>query len=677
MNNHDGLLKKYFAQAKEQTSLLSTDEARAMILQAGQTREQKVKNPGTRGVLLTFAIGAAVMATFLTLSHFDDSATPVSVRQIAANKTTAVKGNRAGENQTLAQRTFPTAQKPMTQNRREGVAVLSAATKTDNEPIASAIHIVEPTEISSTFVATTTDHEQQLSSFTLADEITGAIKDISQIAPSSLQHDIDLPNQQNLGYAVARTNLTPLPEVAMVSGKIVITPLAGLNTPYYDDYNPMITADGRTLYFISNREHGFGGHDFWVTHKENREDLYFPEPQNLGSGINTSRDEGSASISADGQTMYFTGCHRPDGLGECDLYEARLEKEGWVEVRNLAEVNSRYWEAQPTVSADGRALYFVSNRPGVVGGHEDADIYVSYKKADGTWSTPANLGSPINTKKREDSPFIAPGGDALYFSSAGHKGMGGLDFYVSHKEGNDSWGKPENLGSAFNTPNDERFITLPAAEDVIYFASSDGQGGLNLFMARRESSSSSIVLNGTISQGESDKLIGAHLLFVDGETGEVLAGTRTNDKTEEFSLVIGESSRDRTVYVYGMTDSLGEFRARLELPSTNSYREYHCEFVLGNSQVASSQVGGEWIPELRVSTGTAPDQFVITPSNESSGELTVLDAWGHRLVEKFIRAGTAETIDLSNAPNGLYLARLGQKMAVVSIDRNGSRATQD
>lgn len=673
MNNHEGSLKKYFVQAREQSSLLSADEARTIILQAGHPQKTKVQGTGSRGVLVTFVIAAAVIATFIALPHSNNDAVTPDAQAVAS--TTGIAGN--GHTEALA---TPATQQAGQERGKEGInrsAFTEKQTAQRGESIAAIIEQKATTSALNMLPAFAWENSDvDLPSFSIA-ELAHNVAEVSDNL-AELQTSIEpvaLPDQKSLGYTVARTNLSPLPEVKMVPGKIVISPLMGLNTPYYDDYNPMITADGRTLYFISNREHGLGGHDFWVAHKKNREDLPFSEPQNLGSGINTSRDEGSASISADGQTMYFTGCHRPDGLGECDIYEARLEEEGWIEVRNLYEINSRYWEAQPTISADGRALYFVSNRPGVMGDHEDADIYVSYKTADGTWSKPENVGSPINTKKREDSPFIAPGGDALYFSSAGHKGMGGLDFYVAHKGENGEWKNPENLGPAFNTPNDERFITLPAAEDVIYFASADGKGGLDLFMARREASSSSIVLNGNIVDAESGKNLNAHLLFVDGETGAVLAGTRTNDKTEEFSLVIGENSRDRVVYVYGITDSLGEFRARLELPSANSYREYRCNFVLGSTQAATSYVGGEWTPELPITTGASQDQIILNPSKEEWGELAVLDAWGHQLVEKFIKSDTPEQIDLSKAPDGIYLIRLGQQMAVIPIDRRASGST--
>lgn len=689
MNNHDGLLRKYFLQAKEQPSLLSSDEARSILLQSGKAQERGTKGPGARGVIVTLAIGAAVMVAFLSLPRSGDS-------NDRHPGTFAEAGNAASVVEPDG-RDFAGMGEPRTESTQSSTGAhpkSRLATATGTAPISSAsasagsMHsadgsIVEPNRLTepglsnSSFTASFIDSKvAPHSSLSHGDAAVNADDPTESPEATSVNEGIAVQGRPALGYTIARTELAPLPEIHMTPGSVEITRLASLNTPFYDDYNPMVTADGRTLYFISNREHGLGGHDFWVARKKSREDVHFSEPQNLGSGINTSRDEGSASISADGQTMYFTGCHRPDGLGECDIYEARLQEEGWMEVRNLREINTRYWEAQPTVSADGRALYFISNRPGVFGGHKDADIYVSHKLADGTWSKPENLGRTINTPEREDSPFIAPGGDALYFSSAGHKGMGGLDFFVTHKGPDGAWEKPENLGTSFNTPNDERFITLPAAEDVIYFASSDGKGGLDLYMARRSASSASIVVNGSVIEEATGRNLSTRLLFVDGESGEVLAGTRTSDDTEEFSLVIGEGSMDREIHVYGLTDSLGEFRARISLPSTDSYREYRCDFILDSHGSESGTVSNEWSPELHVTAGSSPDQLTVEAPVEESGELAILDAWGHRLIQKHVRSGSSERIDMSTAPDGLYLIRLGRNVAVIPIDRSKSPGRQ-
>lgn len=660
MSDHEDMLRKYFVQTQEQPSLLSRDEAREILLKAGSGSPTNRTRTGTRSIYATAAISAAVIAVFLMFSSSkEEAAIAVDEGSIATLAQTAPPAHsterNVGEEEITG--TQNTGSPNLLLSHRDEVQ--AGTTRVSTRPVthaASSQGIMLP----ATTIRGLVDQVEQSSMFRFAANFA----------------EMPLPQETSqLDYIVAGTSLTPLAESHLLPQKVVISKLQTLSVSQYDDYNPMISPDGRTLYFISTREHGFGGHDFWIATKEHRDDPEFSQPRNLGSGINTPGDEGAGSISGDGQVMYFTGCDRPDGLGDCDIYEAQLGEEGWVQVRNVREINSKYWDVQPTVSADGRAIYFISNRPGAMGSHDDADIYVSHKKADGTWSIPENLGSPINTSKREDSPFIAPGGNALYFSSAGHKGMGKLDFFVSYKEPDGRWGTPENLGPAFNSPNDERFITLPAAEDIVYFASSDGKKGLDLFMGRRDARSSSVVINGKVLQQETGERLNARLLFVDGITGEVLAGTSTNEETGEFSFVIGQHTKHRTIDVYGITENAQEFRAHISVPSAASYLVYQCDLTLQKTQKELTGLTAGWSPGLTIRTGADQDHVLVDIPDTPETELLILDAWGHKLFEKTISAGTAqETIDFTGMPQGLYLARLGEKTGIIEVNRKGKES---
>lgn len=263
------------------------------------------------------------------------------------------------------------------------------------------------------------------------------------------------------------------------------------------DYAPSVSPDGKHLYFVSNRTSGSGkgGHDIWTARKRDPLDLEFDQPVNIGEPINTEMNEGTMTISPDGNTMYITACNRLDGLGDCDLYEAKLTDGKWGDMRNLVAINSPYWDSQPTLSESGDTLYFTSNRIGTLGGDEDSDIYMAIRGEDGEWKTPVNLGEPINTPQREDSPFIVPGANKLYFSSAGHGGYGKLDFFVAERNDGGTWGEPQNLGPVFNTPQDERMLTTTADEEVFYFASERSAptnlGTLDIFMALRSNTPTS------------------------------------------------------------------------------------------------------------------------------------------------------------------------------------------
>ena len=381
-----------------------------------------------------------------------------------------------------------------------------------------------------------------------------------------------------------------------------------VNTPSLE-YAPTITADGKTLYFVSDRTAtgSVGGHDFWVTTKGDRLDTVFTVPSNLGTSVNTTLNEGIASISADGQMIYFTACNRDDGLGDCDIYEAELDGTEWTNVRNLREINSSEWDSQPSVSSDGKTLYFISNRPGVFGGADDADIYVSRLKSDGRWSEPVNLGSPINTKKREDSPFIFPGGKVLYYASAGHDGFGKLDFFVSHLQDDSTWSVPKNLGKPFNTSEDERFITLPAAGDIVYFASErediGNEGMLDVYMGLLPPRTVTVLIAGRVYDVCIDENLPASLSFTNTTTGEVVHTTNTNSATGEYSFVIDIGQNEAfNIAATGNVPGYGDVQADIEVPASREYREVRRDFPLGESpELAWTAPQSDYIASLPAS----------------------------------------------------------------------------
>lgn len=287
----------------------------------------------------------------------------------------------------------------------------------------------------------------------------------------------------------------------LISKKIRIINLGPIvNSPYLD-YAPAISVDGKTLYFVSNRPgsipqpDGASSHDFWAATKADRYDTVFNKPFNIDPnspygefGVNTWRNEGVMAITADQQMIFFTACDRPDGLGSCDIYMAEIQGNTWGKPQNLGpNVNSEYWESQPTITSDKSRLYFASNRPG---GQGEIDIWYSdYDFEFGEWQPAKNLGPVINTKGRDWSPFIAADDRTLFFASNGHKpNLGGLDFYYSRMDEQGNWSKPINLEPPINTDEDESFISLPGSGDIIYFASTREdlpgyQGNFDIFMA--------------------------------------------------------------------------------------------------------------------------------------------------------------------------------------------------
>lgn len=256
---------------------------------------------------------------------------------------------------------------------------------------------------------------------------------------------------------------------------------AGINTKE-QEYLPVLTADEETVIFTRQVN---GNEDFFKSSKRHGS---WDNSVFLSKNINTAMfNEGSQYISPDGMYLFFTGCNRPDGLGRCDIYLSKREGTDWSKPFNLgAPVNTAGWESQPSLSADGRTLYFTSTRPGGRGGN---DIWKSDLKSDGSWTEPVNLGGNINTPYDEQSPFIHPDGETLYFSSNGWPGLGNKDIYVSRKDTSSNqpdglnWEKPENLGYPINTSGEESSMTISSNGRTAFFASDKpgGYGGLDLY----------------------------------------------------------------------------------------------------------------------------------------------------------------------------------------------------
>ena len=182
--------------------------------------------------------------------------------------------------------------------------------------------------------------------------------------------------------------------------------------------------------------------------------------------VNSAYNEGAQTISADGRVVAFTSCGRRQSYGGCDIYISVLRDDGsWTEPVNPADINSAAWDGQPTLSADGRVLYFSSSRPGGIG---KRDLWMSRLTGNGQWSPPENLGDVINTKGNESSPFLHFDDKTLYFMSDGHPGMGDYDIFVSRLE-DKVWLPPENIGYPINTERREGALSVHPAGDRAYF----------------------------------------------------------------------------------------------------------------------------------------------------------------------------------------------------------------
>jgi WD40-like Beta Propeller Repeat len=202
-----------------------------------------------------------------------------------------------------------------------------------------------------------------------------------------------------------------------------------INTPTFSESAPVLSVDGHTMYFASDRPGGFGGNDIWVSHrKDNRDDFGWEAPRNLGSNVNTIFNEAAPAIFEDDETgvttLYFDS-NRPGGLGPfindgagngTDIYSSILGPDGTFGPATLIpELSTTFADRQPSISRDGLQMYLASNRPGTLGG---LDLWVATRASTSdVWSAPTNLGSGVNSSVNDAGPAISFDGTTLYFHS--------------------------------------------------------------------------------------------------------------------------------------------------------------------------------------------------------------------------------------------------------------------
>lgn len=255
----------------------------------------------------------------------------------------------------------------------------------------------------------------------------------------------------------------------------------------FQDYGPAITENENMLFFTSRRSGSTGGNkdndnmffeDIYVSYKKDGE---WSEAINIGNVINSNLHEASIGISADGKMLFI---YKDNDKYVGDIFFCKLDEKGnWSKPKPLSSnINTKYIENSISISYDGKTLFFSSNRPGGKGG---MDIYMSKLEKNGSWGIPVNLGDPINTDLDDESPYISKDGKSIYFSSRGHKGMGGFDIYRSYYDTvSQKWTEPENLGYPVNSPDDDvYFISSGENSDYGYYAShkNDGLGDMDLY----------------------------------------------------------------------------------------------------------------------------------------------------------------------------------------------------
>ncbi|MEP7265147.1 MAG: OmpA family protein [Bacteroidota bacterium] len=313
----------------------------------------------------------------------------------------------------------------------------------------------------------------------------------------------------------------------------------GVNSKF-PEYYFSFTVDQKNLIFtrqIDDKQAMFGHQeDFFRSTFSNGK---WQPAVHLEPPLNTIDNEGAPSMSTDGHIVFFTACQRQGGEGSCDIYLSSYSADNkWSKPINLgAPVNTSSWESQPSFSSDGKTLYFT--RRVTTKGQVNSDLFYSVFREDNTWSAPVSLGDTINTTGNEESVFIHPDNQTLYFSSNGHEGMGGLDIYISRRLENGRWGIPVNLGYPINTCGDENSLVVSADGKHAYFASNrpEGFGDLDLYVFDLYKEAQPLLtsyVKGKVTDAITSLPLSAHFEIVDIESGKTVVSNTTDKMRGEF-----------------------------------------------------------------------------------------------------------------------------------------------
>lgn len=354
----------------------------------------------------------------------------------------------------------------------------------------------------------------------------------------AMEHLLDESFKKSLYYVEMKTQMDFLAGQLELNKSIdkqrLKEPLNGFQLQYF----PVLTADGEQLLFT--KRDGTGNND--------KEDIYtaylepngdWTNPVSIAQTINSIYNEGTCSVTADGKILIYTSCDAPDSEGSCDLYIAYKVNGFWQRPANMGKkVNSSSWDSQPSLSADGRILFFSSNRKGGFGGN---DIWYSVMQNDKTWSEAKNLGSVVNSPKDEISPFMFFNNEILFFSSDGHQGFGGMDIFLSRVEKGE-FQEPENLGLPINDQLDQVALFITAQKDYAYFTELTTESNANdrsLLYRFRFPEEIYLGENLTVTEGK----------VLNSKTGEPIDAT--------LSLV--SLTNDSTLYQFQSDGKTGEF----------------------------------------------------------------------------------------------------------------------
>ncbi len=363
----------------------------------------------------------------------------------------------------------------------------------------------------------------------------------------------------------------------------------------YNDLRPLITPDGKTLYF-SRQYHpeNVGGiddpEDIWFSEwDEDSQD--WKEAQNVGEPLNSVGPNFISSITPDGQTVILTlgNKYTKNGKMKAGVSFTTKTSEGWTnpqafQIKNLMNLSQR---ANFYLANNRKVLLMSIEGPNSIG---NRDIYVSFLEGGNNWTEPLNLGEIVNTVMEESSPFLAPDDKTLYFSSDGFKGYGDQDIYVTRRLDDTwtLWSEPENLGPGINSEHEDSFFNIPPTGEYGYFSrnSSDNNADIFRFELPKEHQPEAVVtIRGKVMDTKTRKPVKARIFYETLPQGEEIGIIYSDPVTGEYQIILPSGM----LYGY-LAEAEGylSVNANIDLSETTEYGELKKDLYLTPIQKGAS-----------------------------------------------------------------------------------------
>ncbi|NTV14763.1 MAG: OmpA family protein [Desulfobulbaceae bacterium] len=435
------------------------------------------------------------------------------------------------------------------------------------------------------------------------------------------------------------------------------------------EYAPVISSNGKKLLFARDCGTCGGGEEVYIANLNSAGS--WGKVDKFGSPLSSRRNEIPLALSADDNALAVFGNY--DGsLGRGDIFHVDKTADSWTSLQHYpTPLNSEYFDSNAMYSADGKAILFISERPGGVGefhqkgsffygGYDgNTDIYVYIPDMSGGGQS-INLGTVINTPYAEYSPFLHPDGKTMYFSSNGHPGLGGLDVFKSTRLNADSWtdwSEPENLGKEINTTYNDWGYQFPARGDIGYFSSGnrpDGYGGSDIFsvsLSGKAQPSAVITVGGTVTDPDGNFLL-ADIRWNDITRGKEVGHLTSNPQTGEYLVHLPVGGK----YTFFAEKSgyMGESES-LDLSDDLRYREFILDIVL---HPIKNQTGFQPQKPVVAMINMNNIFFDFDKANLRSESSLELDRW-----IRMLRENPSVTIEVEGHTDSIGTAIYNQKLS--------------